>query len=80
MIEDFKACCVCGFPEAACPLIRLTWSDEPNGRVLVGGYRLTRMVVATKHPERNDVLVCEDCIREIKRLPFSDFAAVDIPF
>ncbi len=70
-------CDLCGLPE--CPelgfetgrIIRITWCDGPPMRI----------IVATT-PSDNDRSICETCIRDIKRLAFSDFAKVEeeMPF
>lgn len=52
-------CCVCGFPQNSCRLVRLTWNDEIQ-------------VIIAKTAKDNDVMICESCIRGIKRMPFSD--------
>jgi hypothetical protein len=69
-----QMCCVCGFPERASHLVRLTWLDQSTPEQ----FRM-RMAVA-ESPAANDVLVCEKCIRQIKRLPFSKIMEMDISF
>jgi hypothetical protein len=69
-----QMCCVCGNPSVAGRLVRLTWRDESTPEQF-----RTSMVVA-ESPAGNDVLVCEDCIRQIKRLPFSKIMEMDISF
>lgn len=56
-------CHVCAVPGSLARLIRLTW-DAPNAKDM-------RLVVASSE-KKSDALVCEDCIRDIKRIPFSD--------
>lgn len=68
-----SACILCGFPPSACRPIRLTWEDSPRPDGSL------KMIVA-KSPGGNDRIVCEQCIRDIKRLPFSDFEQIEIPF
>src|SRR5580765_2069534 len=64
-------CVVCGFPGSVVSLVRLTWKEsKKRGAELEES---TPEIVVAKNPKSNDVLVCEDCIRQIKRLPFSDF-------
>ena len=71
-----RRCSVCGLPESGCRLIRLKWIEE---RRAVPGSP-PRIAVA-KVPTHNDVLVCEACIRDIKRLPFSELAPdPEVPF
>jgi hypothetical protein len=49
----------------------LTWNDnkaaEEQGRFQMD-------IAVANAPAVNDVLVCEECIRGIKRIPFSDLA------
>ncbi len=79
MNEEIDMCCVCGFPADLCNLVRFTFQDNPNGCVILNGYTCMKVVVA-KNPKPNDSLICEDCIRGIKQVPFSDFATEDIAF
>jgi hypothetical protein len=69
-------CCVCGFPTSCCRLVPLTWA-EGGGPVRDDGFDIGRMVVATRR-KPNDVMLCLDCIRQIKRLPFGDLNAAPI--
>ena len=71
MIPDFPMCCICGFPPIAVTIIRVTWLDESTDE---GGFKM-RMVVVKDNPENNDSLICVECIRQIKRLNFSDIDA-----
>ncbi len=64
-------CIVCGMPESATRLIRFTFVDDGKGRTHPDVGRFFSIAVA-KQPKNNDSLVCEDCVRGIKRIPFSD--------
>lgn len=66
-MSDPILCCVCGIPDRR--LVRISWSEDPSD---VSGFR--PILIVPVQPKSNDVLVCEDCIRGIKRLPFSDIA------
>lgn len=65
-ISILSFCHVCGFPESAAPLVRLTWEDQSTK----SRFRM-RMAVPEKS-DLTDALVCLECVREIKRLPFSE--------
>jgi hypothetical protein len=58
-------CCLCGFPKNCANLVRLNWTLETVNRA--------RLVVAGKATP-HDVLMCEECIRQVKRLPLTDLA------
>lgn len=76
MNDDFEMCCVCGLPDSAVQLVRLTWTDVSTENVW------PLPLIVARIPKSNDRLVCTECIRGIKRLPFSAFAKVtaeDIP-
>lgn len=62
--QDVSMCVVCGFPWNTCDLIRITWKTHD-------GPPPYKLVLATK-PRHNDTLVCTDCVRQLKRLPFSE--------
>ncbi len=61
-------CCICGFPEGACRLIRLSWINVPSD------HEFKIRLIVVKVPKSNDALVCDDCIRGIKRIPFGEIA------
>jgi hypothetical protein len=59
------SCCLCGLPKKLRKLVRLGWTCETVNRL--------RLVVAGK-ASPHDVLMCEVCIRQVKRLPLTDLA------
>lgn len=68
MNEEYPPmCCVCGFPDNACKLVRITW-EEVEGRMMP-------VMFLAKDPKPNDVLVCGNCIHGIKGLPNSEVPA-----
>lgn len=77
MSEEIAGCCICGMPHSACPLIRLSFVEDGRGRIIgsqADPFQLLSIAVA-KVPAANDCLVCEDCIRGIKRISFGDLEA-----
>jgi hypothetical protein len=56
-------CVICCLPATETRLIRLNW-DAPNS--------MTPRIVVSNQVRLNDALVCERCVRDIKRIPFSD--------
>jgi hypothetical protein len=71
-----KGCCVCGLPGNVVQLVRMTWVDDGKARWNEEFDWRELSVVVAKVEKPNDSLVCVDCIRGIKRLPFSDLAEV----
>lgn len=59
MSREYQFCRICR-DDHQDSLVRLAWVDGPQGRRLV--------VVQTQ----SDTVVCLDCIRRIKRTPFSE--------
>lgn len=74
-------CCICGVPPSICRLIRITFVDDGKGRLESGSpegdFRLPSPAVAEMQ-KTNDSLVCEDCIRGIKRIPLSDLGKIPV--
>lgn len=68
MNETLSMCTVCGFPGSCARLIRLSWMDGPQ---MTGEFFQMSIVLVTD-PQPNDVLICEECIRGIKRLPLTE--------
>ncbi len=63
---DFpNMCIICGLPESCVRLVRFTWD-------CINGDDWQPQIIVSTNPKSNDVLVCEPCIRGIKRMPFSD--------
>ncbi len=69
--QPFPMCVVCGFPPNAARLIRLSWIDGPEMSERVFDARM----IVVEDQQSNDVLVCEKCIRDIKRLPLTSVTA-----
>lgn len=66
MSEQYPAYCnLCGMPNSQSRLIRLAWEDESDETT----FRM-KLIVA-RNLQDNNSIICEDCIRQIKRLPFS---------
>ena len=66
MIEPSPVCALCSLPDAAVRLVRMNWiTDKDDSERL--------MLAVAKAHRINDILVCEPCIRDLKRLPFSEF-------
>jgi hypothetical protein len=62
--KRLTSCRLCGTPHYTGGLIRTAWE--------VGyGIQPSRMIVP-RFPSDDDMLLCMHCIRQIKRLPFSD--------
>ena len=73
--HQVRMCVVCGLPESVVDLARITWKEKPAPH----GDTTCHAVIA-KINKINDVLVCIPCIKDIKRIPFSDLPIVDVPF
>jgi hypothetical protein len=78
IINGTPSCELCGLPEiddaGTGRIIRITWLEDST----LDHFRM-RLVVA-QTPKSNDVLICEGCIRGIKRLTFSDLDKSAPPF
>lgn len=77
MNDEIDLCCVCGFPGNVVPLHRITFVDDPRGRLIEPGPAgppsfLLMVAVLAKTPKHNDSIICADCIRAIKRIPLTD--------
>jgi hypothetical protein len=70
-------CCICKVDTGSCRLVRLTWAEDGRGAVSPVFGRLPSMVVAAGH-EPEGICICIDCIREIKRLPFTALGTAPI--
>jgi len=60
-------CHLCGFPQSCGRLIRISWEDE----TWEDESGITCKMIVPRAANHNDSLLCMDCIRQIKRLPFS---------
>lgn len=70
MDDDVLMCYVCGMPHSVIRLVRISWvEDDPDSMKFS-----VRLICSADRPKSNDSLVCECCIRGIKRLPFSEIA------
>lgn len=63
-------CSVCHLPETNRPVVHLRW--EPRGHDTV--------MRPTEEPRVGDATICTECIRGIKRLPFTAILDAEVPF
>jgi hypothetical protein len=62
--KRLTSCRLCGAPQYAGGLVRTTWE---------AGYGvMARRMIVPRYAGPDDILLCMNCIRQIKRLPFSD--------
>ena len=70
MTDPYPMCALCGMPDSVHRLIRVTWVTEPTQYEQEFKLRL----IVPKKLKLNDAVICEDCIRQIKRLPLGTLA------
>jgi hypothetical protein len=73
---DLKRCCICGLPRSAIALAWLNWRTDR----IEGGAISLRMYAQPFEAAPGSVPVCTECIRQIKRLPFSEVIDAEVPF
>jgi hypothetical protein len=72
-------CTVCGLIPPLVRLIRLTFIDTDRRYEEPLSYMEMMELVIAKKVKANDSLVCEECIRGIKKIRFSDLESYNLP-
>lgn len=79
-----NVCYVCGLGSEHVDLGRFRFVDKPapGCAVCTEGVKPCRAhtLIRQARKKKNAVMLCETCIRAIKRMPFSDIVDAQIPF
>lgn len=78
MSSDIPTCKLCGIFGRA--LVDVVWENAPARLPEWANPATTKRLRIAKPGEKAEATVCDDCIRDIKRIPFSDMKEVYIPF
>jgi len=86
--RGYSRCVLCSREHYAMTMVRVEFVDDGKGPLELCGHnedgtykykRLPNVVVASSHASPG-VYLCVDCVRAVKRMPFSEIDRLTIPF